>query len=194
MHSAPVRQRPPTLGLFVLSAAIFLGGLEISTSLCAAPAAAEAQSGLRRNWLPALFAPAQRDERQVALSHLETAGLSLEGDSFLESIRSGHRSSRAERRWQGGGRRAVEGPGAITVGAPKPARCKIRTRTTGDHCRDSRARCGSGAGIRYGGFVEFCDRVSAQRPTVDRELRGGGNAPRNRARDCAGWLPAGADF
>ena len=38
------------------------------------------------------------------------------------------------------------------------------------------------------------ERVSAQRPTVDRELRGGGNAPRNCARNCAGWFSAGADF
>lgn len=82
-----VRLRARALGV----AAFAFGTLVFTGAAGATPATEDAPAGVRHDWLPALFAPVQKDERQQALAHLEAAGISLEGENFVQSVRLGHR-------------------------------------------------------------------------------------------------------
>jgi ankyrin repeat protein len=82
-----VRQRARAFGI----AACALGSLIFTGGADAAPISEDSQAGVRHGWLPALFAPSQKDERQQALAHLEAAGIPLEGENFVQSVRLGHR-------------------------------------------------------------------------------------------------------
>jgi ankyrin repeat protein len=82
-----VRLRARALGF----AACALGQLVFAAEAAAVPLAEGAPEGARRAWLPAIFSPARQDERQQALAHLEAAGIPLEGENFVQSVRLGHR-------------------------------------------------------------------------------------------------------
>jgi ankyrin repeat protein len=91
MHGASSSFRGCTLGIVALGWASVAGLAAPYSPVLAAPATPEQHSGVRRGWLPNLFVPAQQDERQHALAHLETAGITFEGESFVQTVRTGHR-------------------------------------------------------------------------------------------------------
>jgi hypothetical protein len=91
MHCSLTKFRGCTLGILAFGLASVTGVAAAFSSVLAAPVTPEQQSGVRRGWLPALFAPAQQDERQIAKSHLETVGVPFEGESFVQTVRMGHR-------------------------------------------------------------------------------------------------------